>query len=249
MAPEAWDRAAETSGDVRALALIAQAHADPGLTGLAAGLQRVCRGAVDGLPLSGAIVHLADGDSMLAVAAASDPRAREVAELPFVMGVAPCLEALRSHRPVLVPDLTADGRWPGFSAAALERAVAAIFALPLQVGAVGLGVLDLYADTVGPLDQEDLGASLALARVATEMVLVGSDGSDGSGVVEELQELVERRPEIHQAQGMVMVALGVTLAEALVRMRAHAFGQGLSVIDLARGVLDGSTRPEDWDAT
>ena len=38
---------------------------------------------------------------------------------------------------------------------------------------------------------------------------------------------------------MVMVALGVTLVEALSSMRAHSFAQSLPLIDLARQIIDG----------
>jgi hypothetical protein len=38
---------------------------------------------------------------------------------------------------------------------------------------------------------------------------------------------------------MVMVDLGVDLAEALARMRAHAFSHGIALIDLARDIING----------
>jgi len=43
---------------------MAQTHADPSLSGLAAGLQRVCRAATASLGLLGAVVHLITGDSL-----------------------------------------------------------------------------------------------------------------------------------------------------------------------------------------
>jgi hypothetical protein len=243
---EPADSASRSRADLHAIAMVGRAEPDDGLSGVGAALQRVCRGAVDGLPVSGAIVHLVDGGGSLAVAAASDPRAREVGELPFTMGVAPCLEAFAARRPVLVPDLAEDGRWPGFAAAARERAVAAIFALPLQAGATGLGVLDLYADQPGGLDEDDLGASLALARLTAGIVIVGADGTAPADLVDDLAVVVDRRPEIYQAQGMVMVALGVELAEALLVMRAHAFSLDVPLIELARDVISGTSVPEDW---
>jgi hypothetical protein len=50
---------------------------------------------------------------------------------------------------VLVPDLhhgSEAARWPIFTAAVTEQTlVRALFALPLQWGAVNMGVLDLYS--------------------------------------------------------------------------------------------------------
>ena len=43
---------------------------------------------------------------------------------------------------------------------------------------------------------------------------------------------------------MVMVDLGVSLAEALVRLRAHAFVEGRPVADVARDIVAGRLRLE-----
>jgi hypothetical protein len=55
---------------------------------------------------------------------------------------------------VLVPDLhhgSEAARWPIFTAAVTEQTlVRALFALPLQWGAVNMGVLDLYSAPTPP---------------------------------------------------------------------------------------------------
>ena len=61
--------------------------------------------------------------------------------------------------------------------------------------------------------------------------------------------MVDPRAEVHQAQGMVMVDLGVDLADALVRMRAHAFAVGIPLIDLARAIIAGFVLPETESGT
>ncbi len=53
------------------------------------------------------------------------------------------------------------------------------------------------------------------------------------------------RTEVHQAQGMVMVFLGLSLAEALVLMRARAFATGRSLTELARDVVFGRGGSEE----
>jgi len=42
---------------------------------------------------------------------------------------------------------------------------------------------------------------------------------------------------VHQATGIVKVQLGVNIAEALVRLRAHAYAAGRSIEDVARDVV------------
>ena len=43
--------------------------------------------------------------------------------------------------------------------------------------------------------------------------------------------------ELHQAQGMVMVQLGVSLAAALALLRAYAYANERDLVDVARDVV------------
>ena len=52
--------------------------------------------------------------------------------------------------------------------------------------------------------------------------------------------------EVHQAQGIVMVVLGVGVDEALLVMRARASALGRPVADLARDVVSGVVDPGTW---
>lgn len=229
----------------RAQALAEAASADPELRGIAVELQRVCRAAVEALPVDGAVVHLMSEDEDVGVAASSAARWRPIAELVFTIGEGPCLDTARWHRPVLVPDVqVAAPRWPGYASAVQEHGVSAVFAFPMQAGAVGVGVLDLYAVAPGTLGGDDLALALAFARIATEMLLDGQVRNRPK-TVDDL-EVPLNRAEIYQAQGMVMVALGITLAEALIRMRARAFADDLPLADLARAVISGAVQPQSW---
>ena len=50
------------------------------------------------------------------------------------------------------------------------------------------------------------------------------------------------RTAVYQAQGMVMVDLGVSLAEALARLRATAFAEAVSLDELAADIVSGQRR-------
>ena len=51
--------------------------------------------------------------------------------------------------------------------------------------------------------------------------------------------MLAHRAEVYQAQGMVMVDLGVTLAEAMARLRGHAYAENRYLSDVARDVVAG----------
>jgi hypothetical protein len=242
----------------RAQELYSSMPADPGASGVAADLQRLCRAAVVGLPVAGAVVHIVPGRDTAGVAAASGPRWRVLGELVETLGEAPCLDAAWTLRPVLVADLAAARhRWPAYALALGGHGVAAVFSLPMQVGAVRFGVLDLYVGVPGALRPDDLALALALARVGTAILLTGVR-TEGSGldtddprtdrVVELLSDLdgTLNRAEVHQAQGMVMVLLDVGLTEALLLLRARAFASGRPLAELARDVVSGVVDPRSW---
>jgi hypothetical protein len=211
-----------------------------GLDGLVGLLDRLCRSAVTRLVVAGAAVNLMSADGSDGVAAASDQRSRDVEELQFTTGEGPCHEAFKGRRPVLTPDLSsvAGGRWPGYASAAQASGVGAVFAFPLNVGAVSFGVLDVFTDLPGSLSTDQLAMALTYAQIATEILLDGDLTTDGR-LDAGLSTALDSRAEIHQAQGMLLVDLDVKPAEALSRMRAYAFSHDRALIDLAHDIIDG----------
>ena len=201
---------------------------------------RICRACVDGLDVDGAAISLLTAGAARQTLAATDATAELLEDLQFTFNEGACMEAARTGNPVLVGDLRHSGeveRWPMFAAAVLERsAVRAVFALPLQWGAVNLGVLDLYRLQPGALDDAQLRDAIAAADAAALMML-GLRTDPDQGGVDWLDHAVAHRAEIHQAAGMVSVQLDVTVAEALARMRAHAFVHDRLLIDVACDVV------------
>jgi hypothetical protein len=201
---------------------------------------RLCEACLSALPVTGVGVALmtADGPSGV-VLAATDERARQLEELQFSLGEGPCVEASGSGRPVLEPDLVAAGspRWPRFDTAAHDAGVRAVFALPLRVGAIRVGVLDLYRDTAGPLTSADLAEALAFADAATVMVLHLQDHDGHDGADSALAGPIDNRAVVHQATGMITIQLDISLAEALLRLRAHAYAAGRTVSAIATDVV------------
>ena len=205
---------------------------------------RLCAECLSALSVSGVGVALmtADGPSGV-VLAATDGRARQLEELQFALGEGPCVEASSSGRPVLRADLAVSGsagsgRWPRFGAAVLDAGVRAVFAFPLRVGAIRVGVLDLYRDTPGPLTALDLADALAFADAATFVVLHLQDHDEYGGVNSALSGPIDHQAVVHQATGMITIQLGVSLAEALLRLRAHAYATGQTVSAVAADVVD-----------
>ncbi|OLF06564.1 hypothetical protein BLA60_31895 [Actinophytocola xinjiangensis] len=195
---------------------------------------RLCAACLSALPVSGvgAALMTVDGPSGV-VLAATDHRARQVEEWQFALGEGPCVEASNGSQPVLEPDLAGSSRWPRFGAAVRDAGIRALFAFPLRVGAIRVGVLDLYRDTPGTLALPDLTEALAFADAATAVILHLRDGSGDTALLGPL----DGRAEVHQATGMITIQLGVGLTEALLRLRAYAYASGRTVSSVAADVV------------
>jgi hypothetical protein len=243
------DAASEGDGErARVLAVLrARASDAPDVAGV---LERLCEISVEVLGLSGAVISLmtvASGTregQVVAISAASSAEARGVEELEFSLGEGPGKDAFLGARPVLTPDLHREiGRWPGYAAAAIAAGTRATFAFPLHVGATCFGALHLHCSRARSLTDQETSTSLLLAELATEIVLdaLSADGDLDPGVLP-LLEVVDHHDLVYQAQGMVMVQLGVSLPEALARMRAHAYASDQTLAHLAADILSGRTR-------
>jgi hypothetical protein len=196
------------------------------------------------LPVSGVGLALMTDDGPAATVAASDGGALQLEELQFTFGQGPCVDASRTGRPVLTPELAGAYRnWPQFAAGADAAGVRAVFAFPLQIGGIRLGVLDLYRGTTGGLSHSDLADALSFADAATQLLLdLQAQDSDQGLPPPHALAVLDDRAEVHQATGVVSVRAGVSLAQALALLRARAYAEGRPIGDLARDVLDGVAR-------
>jgi hypothetical protein len=178
---------------------------------------------------------------------ASDPVSRQIEDLQVVLGEGPCVDAFSAGRPVLASDLGQVGwarRWPAFVPEALVTGARALFAFPLQIGPTRIGVMDLYRRDPGGLQGEELADALVFAQATTQALLIEAHARD-----------LHREPDlyqtyhavVHQATGVVKAQLNVSIAEALVRLRAYAYAEERPIEDVARDVVGRRLRFDELD--
>jgi hypothetical protein len=170
--------------------------------------------------------------------AASDSWAEQFEELQYTVGEGPGVEAFAEGGPVLVSDLaSAHGRWPGFEGMAAGGGLAAVFAFPLQTGAIRLGTMDLYCRRAGTLSSDGLADAAALADLATTALLTdaGAEGVPAASWARD--DAPGHYDDVNVATGMLAAELRITLDDAFLRLRAHAFSHDVALLDVARAVL------------
>lgn len=200
---------------------------------------RLCEVTREIVGVSGAGVMLMSGDVPGGSLCTTGRVSNLIEELQYTLGEGPCVDAFRQDRVVLEPDLEHPGtpRWLAFTPQAVEAGVRAMFAFPVQVGAVRLGALNLYRDGPGPLTDDQHADALVLADVIARWVLDVQTHAPTGTMAEELEQDANFHFVVHNAAGAVSVQLGVSITEALIRLRAYAFGNDIPLREVAEEVM------------
>jgi hypothetical protein len=189
--------------------------------------------------VNGAGVMLISGDIPRGSLCTTDEVSHLIEELQYTLGEGPCLDACQQDQVVTEPDLAdpVTRRWPTFTPPALQAGVRAVFGFPLRVGTAHLGALNLYRDVPGPLTGDQHADALVVADVAARWVLEAQAGAPPDTVAEELEVGADFHFAVHNAAGIVSVQEGISVTEALIRLRAFAFGSDRLLAEVARDVI------------
>jgi len=201
---------------------------------------RLCEVCAEVTFMSGAGIMLMSGDTAQGSVCTTNDVSALIEDLQYTLGEGPCVDAYRQQQPVLEPDLAGPrlSRWVAFTPPAVQAGVRAVFGFPLLVGSERLGALNLYRDQPGPLTPDQHADAVVLADVAARAILALQAEAPRGELAAELRSTGELRLVVHQATGMVSAQLEVTVGEALVRLRAHAFAHDRGLTDVARDVVN-----------
>ncbi|MFE0749005.1 GAF and ANTAR domain-containing protein [Gordonia sp. NPDC058843] len=232
------------------------------MTGVGGGLKaadRLCAACVRLLPVDGAAVSIITSGTTRGTFGSSSELSRRIDEFQFTFGEGPCLDAVAARGPIFATDLDDphEQRWPAFTPAVLASGVRAVFAFPTTIATMYSGVLDLYRTTPGPLSPYATDGALWAAELAAlpmlDLMSTETDwaaAAEGEGDGDSWSELGSlERVEVYQATGMIMSQLDLPPAEALARLRAHAFMSGRTASDVAWDIVERRLRLDSDDSS
>jgi hypothetical protein len=199
----------------------------------------MCGSFVSALLVTGASISVFDRDGHQSTICTSDPIAARGDTLQLELGEGPHWDALTTGTAVLAPDLAHpdEARWPMFSGAALDIGMAAVFAFPMRMGAVTVGVVDMYSATPKQFDQDQVALASSMAgRSAVRAVHQAMRSAEDPTSDENARAPAIRR-EVHQATGIIQVQLDVNATEAFARLRAYSFMSNRPVVEVAHDVV------------
>lgn len=179
----------------------------------------------------------------------SDATSERLEDLQFVLGQGPGLFLQDGSEVREVPDLgrVLARQWPQYAAEAEQLGIEALFVWPVNIGAVQVGTMTGYRRSAGPLSAQQSSEGWLVADTLAQHVLNQWPADNGDGDGPGHAGAVDlHRAEVHQATGVLSERLGISLPEALDRLRAQAYSSSLSLTDTAHAVIRREL-PDDLD--
>ena len=187
-------------------------------------LREVISMAVHTAPCDQASITMLGPGRSLETAASSDDRITKADLLQYELSEGPCLDAVWSDGVFLVPDLSADDRWPRWSSNASGLGIGALMAVHLYTD-TALGALNLYSEHPREFESADIEAAKVVAAHASVVLAYARTTQD-------LWRAIDTRNLIGQAQGILMARYGLTpdTAFAVLRRYSQATNVRLAVV-------------------
>jgi GAF domain-containing protein len=147
---------------------------------------------------------LANADGELGWAVAADPRARSATDAQQRRSVGPSVTAFEDGRPVVVADVTADGRWAPVQRELAEAGIRGCLSVPVTLAGGPVGVLDLYSTEPRVWDDSHIATAQTYAGVLSLLLGAVLTATAAGELAEQLQHALTSRIKIEQAKGVLM---------------------------------------------
>ncbi|WP_371528408.1 GAF and ANTAR domain-containing protein [Streptomyces sp. NBC_01283] len=198
-----------------------------------------CRACADDVEADFAGATLVVAGELRLLATATDERARRAEDAQLITGEGPCTDAYTRRAPVDAVDLHhAADRWPVYTPLAREQGARSVLALPLTIGALAIGAMDLYRVEPTPFSPAHQERAGAYARILALLAL-----EEHPHLLTSHSRPTQRGPQgypptVHMAAGVLAAKDGLTPEDALARLRAHAFSHNQPLLHTAEQVIN-----------
>jgi GAF domain-containing protein len=156
-----------------------------------------------------------DNGSSIATLVASDPVVEKADELQVQLDEGPCRDAAWEQRTLLVEDLARDGRWPRWAPQVSAMGLGSILAVELGPQGRRFGALNLYCREPRTFAEDEIAFAHIFGRHAGVALAVARQE-------ETLNEAIDARTLIGQAQGILMERFGLEPDKAFDVLRRYS---------------------------
>jgi hypothetical protein len=182
-------------------------------------------------------------------AASTDRRVMVVDEGQYGQGDGPCLQAMRTDRPVSMTSEQVADRWPVLASAIRDVGVRAFHAEPLHARDHPVGSLNLYCGTAGGLQDPDPDLLAVLTDYLDRGLTDYSAAQPGEPNAHHLQQALRARFTVNQAVGVLMASHGITAEQALISLQQRVAETSGTPEHVARDIITEHTATTDPTTT
>lgn len=202
-------------------------------------LIKVTEACVDLFDVAGSGIMVADEQNVYRHVAASDEAGRTLELLESELGQGPCTDAFIHDQVVSSPDLLADPRWPDLAAGMVaQQRVRAVVGVPVRLGGVTVGTLDVYRDHPAEWDSAELTALTRYAEVIGSTLVAALSAHQAGELAAQLQYALDYRVVIERGVGYLMGTQGIDEVTAFNRLRRAARGSRRKIGEVAQELLE-----------
>lgn len=210
-------------------------------------LRVACDAVADAMPglfrADGAGMLLVDDTHVLRYVSSTDTGAQLLEAVQESTGRGPCVEALVEDHPVAVTDMLEDERWPDLATLLASNGVRAVLGVPVHIGGIAIGSLNVYAAQPQNWDQSDLSALTTIETLMERVLTTAVLSERQEALIGQLQRALEVRVVVERAVGVLMAVEETDAANAFERIRRSARSSRRSVRDVASDVIESRKLP------
>src|ERR1700712_689753 len=211
--------------------------------GVVPALTQLIDACVDLFGVTGSGIMVADEQNITRyVTATSGPgRALEIAESET--GEGPCTEAFVENHIVASADLAKESKWPALAAAIAPHNIHAVLGVPVRMGAITVGSLDVYYDRPHEWEPGERAALARYADVIESTITTALAAHHAGELANQLQYALDYRVVIERGVGYLMARERVDALTAFNRLRRAARGSRRKIGDVAEELLSSGSLP------
>lgn len=238
-----------TTIDAQALAAsLRRLEKDTGTTVLVDSLKRVMEACTQLFTIDGCGLMFADEQNVLRYVVATDGPGRLLERAQIEAGQGPCVETFVRDETVSCEDVTADPRWPRLGPLMAGGGVGAVLGVPIRLGEIPVGSLDLYRAAPSTWDPSESEALTRYGEVVEAMLATALNAQQTGELAAQLNYALDYRVPIERGVGYLMARDGVSHTEAFSMLRKAARDNRRKIGEVAEelmhtGVLPGEPQP------
>jgi GAF domain-containing protein len=173
----------------------------------------------------------------------SDAPGRVLEKVQSETGQGPCVDTFVHGTVVSTTDIGTDDRWPASRTPIAEHGVHAVLGVPVHVGGLPVGSLDVYLDRPHDWNDSEISALLRYAQVVETTLRAAMVARQAGELADQLQYALDHRVVIERGVGFLMAREGVGAVEAFNLLRRSARSRRRKVVDVARELLETGALP------